>query len=57
MIMMNYGRTWREHKKLIHVALSSETIRKYYRVQEQMASLLLNGLLEAPENSDSLFRL
>ena len=55
--MMNYGRTWREHKKLIHVAVSPETIRKYYRVQEQMASLLLIGLLEAPENFDSLFRL
>ena len=57
MIMMNYGRTWREHRKLIHVALGPEAIRKYYRVQEQMASLLLIGLLEAPQNFDSLFRL
>jgi cytochrome P450 len=54
---MNYGKTWREHRKLIHIALGPEAIKKYHRVQEQKASLLLIGLLETQQDFDSLFRL
>jgi len=57
MILMDYGKTWREHRKLIHIALNSEAIKKYYSVQEQMTYLLLVGLLEDPQNFDTLFRL
>jgi cytochrome P450 len=54
---MDYGKTWLEHRKLIHIALNSEAIKKYYSVQEQMTSLLLVGLLKDPQNFDALFRL
>jgi hypothetical protein len=57
MILINYGKTWREQRKLAHIALGPEAIKKYYRVQEQITSLLLVGLLDAPQDFDSLFRL
>ena len=57
MILMDYGKSWREHRKLAHIALSNEAIKEYYDVQGKIAPLLLIGLLEAPQNFDSLFRL
>jgi len=57
MAIMNYGKTWREHRKLTHIALSPDAVKQYYRVQEQIALLLMKGLLDTPQEFDSLLRL
>ena len=54
---MNYGGTWREHRKLTHIALGPDAVKRYYRVQEQITLLLLKGLLDTPQEFDSLLRL
>lgn len=57
MTLMNYGGTWREHRKLTHIALGPDAVKRYYRVQEQITLLLLKGLLDTPQEFDSLLRL
>ncbi|KIM79189.1 hypothetical protein PILCRDRAFT_823775 [Piloderma croceum F 1598] len=57
MVVINYGKTWREHRKLTYIALNPEAVKQYYRAQERIALLLLNGLLDAPQDFDSLLRL
>jgi hypothetical protein len=57
MAVMNYGKTWREHRKLTHIALSPDAVKQYYRVQEEIVLLLMKGLLDTPQEFDSLLRL
>lgn len=55
--LMNYGKTWRELRKLTHIALSPDAVKQYYRVQEQITLLLMKELLDTPQKFDSLLRL
>lgn len=48
MPMLGYGREWREHRKLAHLALSPSVVRKYHRIQEDLASVMMLDLLKTP---------
>ncbi|TFK68106.1 cytochrome P450 [Pluteus cervinus] len=55
--LLQYGPTWKQHRKLTHIALSPEAVKKYYGVQEDIASMYLNGLLDEPQKFIPLLRL
>jgi len=57
MAVINYGKTWAEHGKLTHIAFSPEAVKQYYRAQEHITLLLLQGLLDTPQKFNSLLRL
>ncbi|KAI3614781.1 cytochrome p450 [Moniliophthora roreri] len=48
--LMNYGPEWREHRKLAHGSLSSAAVKRYHRVQEDIAAVLCKELLNDPTN-------
>jgi cytochrome P450 len=57
MAVISYGKTWREHRKLTHIALCPDAVRQYYHIQKEITLLLLKGLLGTPQEFDSLLRL
>ncbi|KJA22869.1 hypothetical protein HYPSUDRAFT_66825 [Hypholoma sublateritium FD-334 SS-4] len=55
--LLPYGKQWREQRKLAHAALSLSSIKKYYKIQEDMAAMLNEALLDDPNNFCSHVRL
>ncbi|RPD52531.1 cytochrome P450 [Lentinus tigrinus ALCF2SS1-7] len=47
--LLSYNDEWRIHRKLAHSALGPNAIRQYYHIQEDLAALLSQQFLEAPE--------
>ena len=47
--LLSYNDEWRIHRKLSHIALSPNAIKQYYYIQEDLAALLSQQFLEAPE--------
>ncbi|KAK7452187.1 hypothetical protein VKT23_012290 [Stygiomarasmius scandens] len=47
--IMPYGHEWREHRKIMHLAVNSRAIQKYRSIQEDIAALLNGDLLNAPD--------
>ncbi|KAH7907412.1 cytochrome P450, partial [Hygrophoropsis aurantiaca] len=57
MPMLQYGAAWRAQRKLAHIALSPEAVKKYHTVQENIAAMYVNSLIEKPEDFASQLRL
>ncbi|KAG1726072.1 cytochrome P450 [Suillus paluster] len=57
MPMLQYGTTWREHRKLSRMALSPDAVKKYYGVQEDTIAMYVDTLLEHPMDFASQLRL
>ncbi|OBZ74343.1 O-methylsterigmatocystin oxidoreductase [Grifola frondosa] len=57
MPLLPYGKEWREHRKLAHVALSPAAVKKYHGVQEDIAALMNRDFLDRPEDFFSHVRL
>jgi cytochrome P450 len=57
MPMLQYGSTWREHRKLARTALSPDAVKKYHKVQEDIVAMFVNSLLEQPADFVSQLRL
>lgn len=55
--MIQYGDMWRKHRKLAHIALSPQAVHKYHRLQEHVANLYLQALLNKPEDFIAQLRL
>ncbi|KAI0314890.1 cytochrome P450 [Amylostereum chailletii] len=49
MPIMPYGPEWRHTRKLAHQALGPSAVMKYHGLQEDMAALLANEILDNPE--------
>lgn len=47
--MLEYGPTYKQQKKLTHLALSPEAVKKYHAVQEDLTALYLRAVLEQPD--------
>ncbi|KAG2335457.1 cytochrome P450 [Suillus weaverae] len=41
MPMLQYGTTWREHRKLSRMALSPDAVKRYHRVQEDIIAMYM----------------
>ncbi|KAH9846771.1 cytochrome P450, partial [Lenzites betulinus] len=50
MPLLSYGEEWKAHRRLAHVALSAGTVKHYHSVQEDLASLLCQALVESPKD-------
>jgi cytochrome P450 len=50
MPLMSYGPSWKQHRKLTHVALNAESVKRYQSIQEQHVAVFLHSLLESPQN-------
>ncbi|KAK7461271.1 hypothetical protein VKT23_008447 [Stygiomarasmius scandens] len=57
MPLLPYGKEWREHRKLAHVALSPTAVKKYHIVQEDLAALMMKDFLNEPQDFFSHVRL
>ncbi|KAG1849428.1 cytochrome P450 [Suillus subalutaceus] len=57
MPMLQYGTTWRAHRKLSRMALSPDAVKKYHRVQEDIIAMYVDSLLEHPMDFASQLRL
>jgi len=57
MPMLQYGPTWREHRKLARMALSPDAVKKYHKVQEDIVAMYVDSLLEQPAEFASQLRL
>ncbi|KAG1780854.1 cytochrome P450 [Suillus placidus] len=57
MPMLQYGATWREHRKLSRMALSPDAVKRYHRVQEDIIAMYVDSLLEHPAEFASQLRL
>ncbi|KAF8576043.1 cytochrome P450 [Ramaria rubella] len=55
--LLQYGLAWRNQRKLMHLALNSEVIKKYIRHQEDIALMYLRSLLVKPQDFLSNLRL
>jgi len=55
--MLQYGPTWRQHRKLTHLTLNQEAVKEYHDVQEDIIALFLNSLVERPQDFISHLRL
>ncbi|KAG5650435.1 hypothetical protein H0H81_012286 [Sphagnurus paluster] len=52
-----YGKEWREHRKLAHIALSPTALKEYHAIQEDLSALLNQALLDNPEDFSAHIRL
>ncbi|KDQ61306.1 hypothetical protein JAAARDRAFT_152482 [Jaapia argillacea MUCL 33604] len=50
MPLLPYGKEWREHRKLAHVALSPTAVKKYHGIQEDLAASMMKDFLEKPKD-------
>ncbi|EED79605.1 predicted protein, partial [Postia placenta Mad-698-R] len=50
MPLLPYGEEWRAHRRLAHTALSPAAVKRYHGVQEDLAALLCQRLLQSPED-------
>lgn len=50
MPLLSYGEEWKAHRRLAHVALSPGTVKRYHPVQEDLAALLCQALVENPKD-------
>ncbi|KAJ8072810.1 hypothetical protein PM082_016369 [Marasmius tenuissimus] len=57
MVFMQYGKKWQEHRSLAHIALGPSAVKKYHNVQEDIAILMCQGILEKPHDFHSIVRL
>ena len=57
MPLLPYGDEWRAQRKLAHHALSPSAVKRYHAVQEDLAALLGQQLLNTPEDFFSHVRL
>ncbi|KAF9063633.1 cytochrome P450 [Rhodocollybia butyracea] len=48
--LMSLGKTMSLHRRLAHTVLTQESIKKYQPVQEDVAALMVDGLLKNPDN-------
>jgi cytochrome P450 len=55
--MLQYGSTWREHRKLARMALSPDAVKKYHKAQEDIVAMFISSLLEQPADFASQLRL
>ncbi|KAI0764639.1 cytochrome P450 [Fomes fomentarius] len=57
MPLLPYGEEWRLQRKLAHAALSPSEVKKYCTIQEDLAAILAEQLLEDPEGFVDYIRL
>ena len=57
MPLLPYDDEWRAQRKLAHHALSPRAVKQYHAVQEDLAALLCQSFLDAPEEFFSAVRL
>ena len=51
--LMPYGNEWRKHRKMLQMKFGPSTIQTLYPVQEFVGVLLVERLLENPQDLDS----
>ncbi|KAI0635409.1 cytochrome P450 [Trametes polyzona] len=57
MALMSYTDEWKAHRRLAHVALSPNAVKRYHVVQEDLAALLSQAFVDNPEDFFSQVRL
>ncbi|KAM5534500.1 hypothetical protein V8D89_011832 [Ganoderma adspersum] len=50
LVLMQYGKEWRRHRRAFHQAFHSEAVAQYQPLQLQMTRRLLSRLLKSPKN-------
>lgn len=50
LVLMQYGKEWRRHRRAFHRAFHSEAVAQYQPLQLQMTRRLLSRLLKSPKN-------
>lgn len=50
LVLMQYGKEWRRHRRAFHQAFHSEAVVQYQPLQLQMTRRLLSRLLKSPKN-------
>ncbi|PIL24825.1 cytochrome P450 [Ganoderma sinense ZZ0214-1] len=50
LVLMQYGKEWRRHRRAFHQAFHSEAVAQYQPLQLQMIRRLLARLVESPKN-------
>jgi cytochrome P450 len=50
MALMSNTKTWQQHRRLAHIAFSPESVKKYYRTQEDISVLMARGIVDEPEH-------
>ena len=54
--MMDYDHEWKEQRKLARNVLGFGSVKKFYRIQEDVAVLLARDLIDDPNNYASSLR-
>jgi cytochrome P450 len=54
---MQYGSEWREHRRLAHSVLNSESVKQYENLKKEHIIMLLRSLISAPKSFDDQLRL
>ncbi|KAF5354610.1 hypothetical protein D9757_012338 [Collybiopsis confluens] len=55
--LLPYGPTLRQHRKLCHLSLSPEAVKKYHRIQEDATVMYLQQLVDTPQTFVEQLRL
>ncbi|KAF8643331.1 hypothetical protein AX16_009060 [Volvariella volvacea WC 439] len=55
--MLQWGPTLKQHRKLTHITLSPEAVKKYHIVQEDIVTMYLKSLIDTPSDFVSQLRL
>ncbi|PBK63903.1 cytochrome P450 [Armillaria solidipes] len=55
--MLPYGPIFKQHRKLCHMSLSSESVKQYHNIQEDATAMYLSSILDTPSSFVKQLRL